>query len=133
MADMVEDYIHTPVPSYRLRLYLTLYFAYHNQELSTLFMVLVCKDFGFCFVFRFLLIYLLFCLLHLVCLSACLFVCLFVCFLGMLMYCSLTKVTQCLCNLNKLSLYTLRKMYPKVVSKGDVVGSWVKLYTAMVE
>ena len=27
---------------------------------------------------------------------------------------------------------TLRKLYPKVVSKGNVFGSWVKLYTAVV-
>ena len=29
--------------------------------------------------------------------------------------------------------YTLRKIYPKVVSKGNMVGSWVKLYIAVVE
>ena len=33
----------------------------------------------------------------------------------------------------KLCTYTLRKNNPKVVSKGNMVGSWVKLYTAVVE
>ena len=29
--------------------------------------------------------------------------------------------------------YTLRKFNPKVVSRGNMVGSWVKFYTAVVE
>ena len=41
-----------------------------------------------------------------------------------------------LCIISVISFYmwfTLRKIYPKVVSKENMVGSGVKLYTAMVE
>ena len=34
--------------------------------------------------------------------------------------------TFCLIKMVKWRIYTLRKIYPKVVSKGNVVGSWVK-------
>ena len=85
-----------------------------------------------------------------------LFVCFLCCFLPLSLSSSLPFPFACLLFFFSLSLFspfpfpfgfcfcyngsqqrdllaTLRKIYPKVVSKGNVVGSWVKLYTAVFE